>query len=76
MISYKVKINILSPILHSTNIAILPEMTDVDTFENLKSVRSILNLYRATSSVKNNYYFPHYTFELVQELASFIWESL
>jgi hypothetical protein len=54
----------------------LPEMTDVDTFENLKSVRSILNLYRATSSVKNNYYFPHYTFELVQGLDRFIWESL
>jgi glycosyltransferase A (GT-A) superfamily protein (DUF2064 family) len=54
---------------------VLPEMTDVDTFENLKSVRSILNLYRATSSVKNNYYFPHFTFELIQGLDSFIWES-
>lgn len=62
-------------ILHSTNISILPEMTDVDTFENLKSVRSILNLYRATSSVKNNYYFPHYTFELIEGLGNFIWES-
>ncbi len=63
-------------LLHSTNISILPEMTDVDTFENLKSVRSILNLYRATSSVKNNYYFPQFTFELIQSLGSFIWESL
>jgi glycosyltransferase A (GT-A) superfamily protein (DUF2064 family) len=68
--------NALDILNTKSNLHIFPEVTDIDTFENLKSIRSILNLYRATSSVKNNYYFSRYTFELIQGLDSKIWENL
>jgi len=52
---------------------ILPEVTDVDTFENLKTVRAIIRIMSFPSSKLLNYYTPRYTDEILELQKESLW---
>ncbi|UCG03852.1 MAG: DUF2064 domain-containing protein [Candidatus Heimdallarchaeota archaeon] len=54
---------------------IIPEVTDIDTFENLKSVRIIINILSLTSSESINSYYPRFTYQLLNSLEESFWVS-
>ncbi|MHA2172526.1 MAG: TIGR04282 family arsenosugar biosynthesis glycosyltransferase [Candidatus Kariarchaeaceae archaeon] len=54
---------------------ILPEVTDVDTFDNLKTVRTIIKILSFTPSETKNYYFPSFTNNLLDLIDESIWIS-
>ena len=54
---------------------ILPEVTDVDTFENLKTIRAIIQLLVKSSSKELNYCYPAYTHEMLNKLEESIWKT-
>lgn len=55
---------------------ILPEVTDVDTFDNLKTVRTIIKLLSFSSSEELGYYFPQYTHEMLSSIDETSWDQL
>ncbi|MHA2245115.1 MAG: hypothetical protein ACXADY_09110, partial [Candidatus Hodarchaeales archaeon] len=52
---------------------ILPEVTDVDTFENLKTVRIIIEILSLTSSESINSYYPRFTFQILNSIEESFW---
>ncbi len=52
---------------------ILPEVTDVDTFEDLKTVRIIIKILSLTSSESINSYYPRFTYQILSCLAESFW---
>ena len=59
---------------------IMPEVTDLDTFNDLQTVRSIINLYSIMFSTKKKSidckkYFPKYTYEIIHSLDPMIWRD-
>jgi len=57
---------------------IMPEVTDIDTFNNLRTVRSIINLYSimlstTSISIDSKRYFPKYTYEIIRSLDPINW---
>ena len=52
---------------------ILPEVTDIDTFENLKTVRIIIKILSLTSSESINSYYPRFTLQILNSLKDSIW---
>lgn len=67
--------NAIDLLIRETEVYILPEVTDIDCFENLKSVRELIHLYSIASSVRKNYYFPSYTYEVINSLPLKIWRE-
>lgn len=55
------------------SIHVLPEVTDVDTFENLKTVREIIKLLSNTLFMSSESYLPIFTQKLVSSLDDSIW---
>ena len=54
---------------------ILPEVTDVDTFENLKTIRAIIHILVKSTSNAFNYCYPTYTHEMLNKLEESIWRT-
>ncbi len=59
---------------------IMPEVTDIDTFNDLQTVRSIINLYSilfstTSISIDCKKYFPKYTYEIIHSLDPMIWND-
>jgi len=52
---------------------ILPEVTDVDTFDNLKTVREIIKLLSYTSFLSSDSYLPQFTYKFVTSLDKSVW---
>jgi glycosyltransferase A (GT-A) superfamily protein (DUF2064 family) len=52
---------------------VLPEVTDVDTFENLKTVRIIIKVLSLTSSESLNSYYPEFTNQVMNSLEESFW---
>ncbi|MFX1508070.1 MAG: DUF2064 domain-containing protein [Promethearchaeota archaeon] len=52
---------------------VLPEVTDVDTFENLKTVRIIIKILSLTSSESLNSYYPKFTNQVINTLEDSFW---
>ncbi|MFX0126085.1 MAG: DUF2064 domain-containing protein [Candidatus Hodarchaeota archaeon] len=52
---------------------VLPEVTDVDTFENLKTVRIIIKMLSLTSSESINSYYPEFTNQVINTLEETFW---
>ncbi|MFW9903555.1 MAG: DUF2064 domain-containing protein [Candidatus Thorarchaeota archaeon] len=52
---------------------VLPEVTDVDTFENLKTVRIIIKMLSLTSSESLNSYYPEFTNQVINTLDELFW---
>jgi len=73
--SYNELGNVMELLIQETDVHILPEVTDVDCFENLKSVREFIYLYSIASSVGKNYYLPRYTYEIINSLPLKIWRE-
>lgn len=55
------------------HVHILPEVTDVDTFENLKTVRIIIKILSLTSSKSINSYYPRFTYQILNSLEDSFW---
>jgi glycosyltransferase A (GT-A) superfamily protein (DUF2064 family) len=58
-----------------SNVNILPEVTDIDLFEDLKTVRSILHLLSLINDRGNTIHFPKHTYELINSLDDRIWQE-
>ncbi|UCE14519.1 MAG: DUF2064 domain-containing protein [Candidatus Heimdallarchaeota archaeon] len=54
-------------------VTILPEVTDVDTFDNLKTVRAIIKLLSFTSYETKDYYFPKFTKNILDMFNDSFW---
>lgn len=54
----------------------LPEVTDVDTFENLKTVRIIIKVLSLTSSESIDSYYPRFTYQLLNTLEESFWVNV
>jgi glycosyltransferase A (GT-A) superfamily protein (DUF2064 family) len=55
---------------------ILPEVTDVDTFSDLNTVRTIIKLLSYQSSQMLNYYIPRYTNKTLDLLNESLWKPM
>ncbi|MHA1993956.1 MAG: TIGR04282 family arsenosugar biosynthesis glycosyltransferase [Candidatus Hodarchaeales archaeon] len=62
-------------LLSKSDVHILPEVTDIDNFEDLKSVRSIMKILSSNYRRGKNVFFPEYTFNLINKLDINIWNS-
>lgn len=56
-------------------IHVLPEVTDVDTFENLKTIRILIKILSLTSSESLTSYFPQFTFETINSWEESFWDE-
>lgn len=55
------------------SVHILPEVTDVDTFSNLKTVRTIIKLLSSTPSESKDYYLPRFTKSIIDSFDESFW---
>ncbi|MHA1975742.1 MAG: TIGR04282 family arsenosugar biosynthesis glycosyltransferase [Candidatus Hodarchaeales archaeon] len=67
--------NAMDLLLSVSNVHILPEVTDVDHFEDLTIVRSIINLLSLNFRKGKDVYLPEHTFNLINSLNDNIWNS-
>jgi glycosyltransferase A (GT-A) superfamily protein (DUF2064 family) len=65
--------NAMNLLLTRNKVHLLPEVTDVDTFDDLKTVRILIKLLSTTSSKELGYYFPYYTHELLCRINESYW---
>lgn len=79
--SYKELGNVMTLLSEKTDKTyIMPEVTDIDTFDNLRTVRSIINLYSimlstTSISIDCKKYFPKYTHEIIHSLDPIKWRD-
>ena len=73
--SFKELENAMDLLLSISNMHILPKVTDVDYFEDLLSVRSIINLLYSNFKKGENIYLPKHTLQLINSLNVDIWDS-
>lgn len=74
--SYGELVNAMELLRSKYIIHILPEVTDVDTFENLKTVRNIikiLSLTKSTYSESIDYYLPRFTEHVLDKQDATLW---
>ncbi len=67
--------NAMDLLLNYTNVHILPEVSDIDEFEDLKSVASIIRLLSLNYERGKEVYLPEHTFNLINTLDTTIWDS-
>jgi len=75
--SYNELGNAMNLLTHEDKVVhILPEVTDVDTFSDLKTVRTIIKLLSYQTSQMLNYYFPRYTNEILELQNESLWTPM
>ncbi len=62
-------------LLKFSNVHLLPEVTDVDLFEDLKTIRSIIHLLSLNHNRKKTGYFPKHTNNVIKTLEDNIWND-
>ena len=67
--------NAMNLLLSSSDVHILPEVTDIDHFEDLKTVRSIINILSLNFTHGKDVYVPKHTLNLICSLDENIWKS-
>ena len=73
--SFKELGNAMDLLLNVTDVHILPEVTDVDQFEDLKTVRTIIKILSLNYERGKIDCFPEHTFKLINSVAPNIWVS-